>query len=215
MTNSRDDELPLSFRSQETNKIFAYLRAGDTCQIIGIGSVGKSNLLRFLQQEDVRHKKLGKDWDQYLFVYVDANKFLEGSEWGLWELMLHQILVELSNKGIEPTIIKEIDTLHQHATAPATRHIALRYLDRAVSIICKNLGLKLVFLFDEFDDLYRTLPSQVFDALRALRDDHKYLLMYVVATRRELGRLQSEGEHREAFEECALHATAACISTRS
>jgi DNA-binding winged helix-turn-helix (wHTH) protein len=136
-----------------------------------------------------------------LFVYVDANKFLERSEWGLWELMLHQTLVELSNYGIEPAATEEIDKLHQHATAPATRHIALRYLDRAIGLICKNLGRKLVFLFDEFDDLYRALPSQVFDALRALRDDNKYHLMYVVATRRELSRLRNEGEHRESFEE--------------
>jgi DNA-binding winged helix-turn-helix (wHTH) protein len=201
MTNPKDDRLPLSFRSQETNKIFSRLRAGDSCQIIGIGSVGKSNLLRFLQQEDVRSAKLGSGWEKYLFVYVDANKFLERSEWGLWELMLHQILVEISNSGIEQSATEEIDKLHQHATAPATRHIALRYLDRAVGLICKNLDRKIVFLFDEFDDLYRTLPSRVFDSLRALRDDNKYRLMYVVATRRELRRLRSEGEHREAFEE--------------
>jgi DNA-binding winged helix-turn-helix (wHTH) protein len=191
----------LSFRSQETTQIFSRLRAGDSCQIIGIGSVGKSNLLRFLQQEDVRSAKLGAGWEKYLFVYVDANKFLERSEWGLWELMLHQTLVELSNNGMQPTATEEIDKLHQHATAPATRHIALRYLDRAIGLICKNLDRKLVFLFDEFDDLYRTLPSQVFDALRALRDDNKYRLMYVVATRRELRRLRNEGERQESFEE--------------
>ena len=201
MTNSKDNKLPLSFRSRETDNIFLRLRAGNSCNIIGIGSVGKSNLLRFLQQADVRHAKLGSEWDKYLFVYIDANKLLERSEWGLWELMLHQILVELSNGEIKPAEYQEIDDLHQRATAPATRHIALRYLDRAIGLICRNLNLKLVFLFDEFDDLYRTLPPQVFDALRALRDENKYSLMYVVVTRRELNQLRSEEEHREAFEE--------------
>ena len=195
------DKLPLNFRSHETNEIISHLRAGESCQVIGIGSVGKSNLLRFLQQQDVRHAKLAAGWEKYLFIYVDTNKFLEHSEWGLWELMLHQMLVEFSNNGNEPTIAREIELLHQNATAPATRHIALRYLDRAISLLCKNLGRKLVFLFDEFDDLYRTLPSHVFDALRALRDDNKYLLMYVIAVRKDLHQLRSDGEYREAFEE--------------
>jgi DNA-binding winged helix-turn-helix (wHTH) protein len=199
---SRDiKDLPISFRQVEVRKIFNLLNAGDSCQIIGIGSVGKSNLLRFLQQEGVRRAKLGTEWDKYLLVHIDANKLLERSEWGLWELMLHQILVEFSNSGIKQAEYQEIDDLHQRATAPATRHIALRYLDRAIGLICKNLNLKFVFLFDEFDDLYQTLPSQAFDALRALRDENKYSLMYVIATRRELSQLRSEEDHCEAFEE--------------
>ena len=197
MTNS----LPLRFRSRETARVFACLRAGDSCQVVGIGSVGKSNFLRFLQQEDVRRKKLGAGWASHVFVYVDANKFLEPCEWGLWELMLHQTLLELSYRAVDPALLEEIDLLHQHSIAPATRHIALRYLDRAISLVCKNLGLKLVFLFDEFDELYRTFPSRVFDAMRALRDDNKYRLMYVVATREELPHLQNDEESREAFEE--------------
>lgn len=201
MTNLKDNNLPLSFRSRETDNIFLRLRAGNSCNIIGIGSVGKSNLLRFIQQTDVRRAKLGAEWDKYLFVYIDANKLLERSEWGLWELMLHQILVELSNGEIKAAEYQEIDDLHQRSTAPATRHIALRYLDRAIGLICRNLNSRLVFLFDEFDDLYRTLPSQAFDALRALRDENKYSLMYVVAARKELKQLRSEEEHREAFEE--------------
>ena len=194
----------MSFRSREIDNIFLHLRAGNSCNVIGIGSVGKSNLLRFLQQADVRRAKLGAEWDKYLFVYIDANKLLERSEWGLWELMLHQILVELSNGEIKPMEYQEIDDLHQRSTAPATRHIALRYLDRAIGLICKNLNLKLVFLFDEFDDLYQTLSSQAFDALRALRDENKYSLMYIVTSRRELNQLRKEEEHREAFEELII-----------
>jgi len=201
MTDSKDHKLPLSFRSRETGQIFSWLQAGDSCQVIGIGSVGKSNLLRFLQQKDVRHAKLGTEWDRFLFVYVDANKLLETSEAGLWELMMHQVLVELAERGIGNGAFQEIDDLYQRAIAPATRHVALRCLDRTISILCNQLGRKLVFLFDEFDDLYRTLPASVFKALRALRDDHKYRLMYVLATRMELKRIRRVEETYEAFEE--------------
>ncbi len=201
MTELQEHKLPLSFRSEETDKVFSWLRAGDSCQIIGIGSVGKSNFLRFLQQKEVSRAKLGTERNHFLFVYVDANKLLETSDLGLWELMLHQVLVELSDRGIGNEAFQEIDDLYQRAIAPATRHVALRCLDRTVSILCNQLDLKLVFLFDEFDDLYRTLPASAFKALRALRDDHKYKLMYVLATRKELKRIDKLEAAYDAFEE--------------
>lgn len=197
----KEQKVPRRFRSQETDRIFAWLRAGESCQVIGIGSVGKSNFLRFLQQKEIRRARLGADGEPFLLVYVDANKLLDASEAGLWELMLHQVLVELSDRGLGNGVFQEIDDLYQRAIAPATRHVALRWLDRAASILCNQLGMKLVFLFDEFDDLYRSLPAAVFKALRALRDDHKYKLMYVIATRTELARLRKREEIYEAFEE--------------
>jgi len=70
-----------------------------------------------------------------------------------------------------------------------------------VRIACKRLGLRLVFLLDEFDDLCRSIAPRGFAAFRALRDDHKYRLGYVVAARSELRRLRKEMSEIEAFEE--------------
>src|SRR3972149_3136112 len=154
------NSLPLSFRATEVDKIISILQAGDSCSLVGIGSVGKSNLLRFLQQEDVRRTKLGKEWNKYLFVYIDANELLQQSDWGLYELMLHQLLAVLSRKKINSEIFQAVDNLYSLATESSTQHLALRYLDRAISLLCGRLGLRLVFLFDEFDHLCLTLPSQ-------------------------------------------------------
>lgn len=192
---------PLSFRATEVNRILSIVQTGDSCSLVGIGSVGKSNLLRFLQQEDVHRAKLGQEWDKYLFVYINTNKLLGQSDWGLFELMLHQLLAELSRKEIDPEILQAVDNLYGRATESVTQHLALRYLDRAISTICGRLGFRLVFLFDEFDHLCRTLPSQTFAALRALRDDNKYFLMYVVTTRVDLQRLSDGKTDIEAFEE--------------
>ena len=63
-----EDQLPITFRASEVEQIMAVLRAGESCTVVGIGSVGKSNLLRFLQREDVRQAYLGDEWAAYLFV---------------------------------------------------------------------------------------------------------------------------------------------------
>jgi DNA-binding winged helix-turn-helix (wHTH) protein len=195
------ESLAISYRSSEVGQILAALRAGESCAVVGIGSVGKSNLLRSLQEKEVRRAKLGQEWDTSLFAYIDVNKSLKRSVWGLWELMLHQLMIEVTNQGADEVTLQTIDDLHGRATEPKTRYLALRYLDRAVSMVCNRLGWRLVFLIDEFDELCRTMPPRGFAALRALRDDHKYRLTYVVATRLELRRLREEISEIEAFEE--------------
>lgn len=91
------ESLPIIYRASEVGQILAALRAGESCAVVGIGSVGKSNLLRFLHRADVRRAKLGQEWDTYLFVYIDVNKLLERSLWGLSELMLHQLVISLTD----------------------------------------------------------------------------------------------------------------------
>jgi Transcriptional regulatory protein, C terminal len=201
MTSANSVALSKHYRLQEAGQILDHILSGNSCQIIGIGSVGKSNLMRLLLEEDVRRTKLGQNWNKYLFVYIDTNKLLQYSAWGLWELIMHQLIVALSVKESHAAEIALIDDLHKRATEVETRQLALRYLDRAISIVRQMLKLDLVFLIDEFDDLYQILPDQVFNALRALRDDHKYHLTYVISSRMGLLRMRSDKINREAFEE--------------
>jgi DNA-binding winged helix-turn-helix (wHTH) protein len=193
--------LPRTFRASEVSQVLAALDCGESCTVLGIGSVGKSNLLRFLQREDVHQAYLNKERAQFLFAHVDGNKMLEHSLWGLWELMLHQLVVGLTNREADKAALQSTDELYVRATQQETRYLALRYLDRAVNTVCNQLGLRLVYLIDEFDDLCRAMPSRGFSALRALRDDHKYRLMYVVATRLEFDHLREELAEIESFEE--------------
>ena len=178
------------------------LSAGDSCAIVGVGSVGKSNLLRFLLREDVQQHKLDQGQGRFLMVYVDMNKLLRRSVWGLYELMLHQLLAALTRQKADTAIRQTIEDLHDRATKQETRRLALRYLDRAIGLVCDELGKRLVFLFDEVDELARHMAPRGFVALRALRDEYKYRLMYLVATRQELKRLRhNDLTELEAFEE--------------
>jgi len=197
----RLEPLPITFRESEVNQIMDLLRAGESCAVVGIGSVGKSNFLRFLEREDVRRATLGQAWNTYLFPYIDPNKLIEQTLWGLFELMLHQLIISLTDHGADSATLQMVDEYHQRSIAASSRDLALRYVDRATRIVCRQLGLQVVFLIDEFDNLCRTLPARGFAVLRALRDDHKYQVMYVVAMRSELAHLREEAAVIEPFEE--------------
>jgi DNA-binding winged helix-turn-helix (wHTH) protein len=198
----QDKPLSKTFRDQEVTQIIDMIQAGESCALIGIGSAGKSNLLHFLQRPEILEDRLGPEWDRYLLVYVDGNKLIESSAWGLWELMLHQTTLALEERGgAALEIINALNALYEKVIQAGTREFAVRYLDRALHQVRRRLDLRLVFLLDEFDALYGRLPADSFSALRALRDEHKYQLCYLVSTRQEWQRLRQEPVVTEAFEE--------------
>ncbi len=192
-------DLPLTFRRELAQQVLDLVAAGESCALVGIGSVGKSNLLRFLARDDVREHYLGSDAQEFLPIYVDANKALRRSSWGLWELFLHQLVVALTERGIDEKISGQIDDLHKRATQRETRFLALRYLDRALALLCGQLGYRPVFFLDELDSLAPDLNASAYAGLRALRDDHKYRVMYVLATRRPLEFFSADPADTEAL----------------
>ena len=212
----RNKPLAKNYRDREVTQIWNAIKAGDSCTIIGIGSAGKSNLLRFLQRPDILKDRLGEDWNRTLIVYVDCNKLLEHSLWGLVELMLHQTMIAVAardehsarreHSGDGETvdgggITGALEPLYEQAIQPNTHPLAIRYLERALHLIRTRLGLHLVYLLYEFDALYERLPARGFSALRALRDEFKYQLSYLIATRHEWTRLRQDAAAVEAFEE--------------
>jgi DNA-binding winged helix-turn-helix (wHTH) protein len=195
MSNS---SLPLTFRQEIIKPIMTAIAAGESCALVGAGSVGKSNLMRFLALPEVRQHYLEDGAEQYLFLYIDGNALLEASEWGVYELMLHRVVEAVGTQ--EEAEAAQLDDLYQRAVSKEGRGLILRYLDRALKILCRRLNHRLVFLFDEFDAVFQFLDRHFFAALRALRDEHKYRLVYVIATRQEFSRL-CDVRDSEAFHE--------------
>lgn len=201
MSVQLETELPPTFRQNSVNAVFQHIAAGDSCMIIGIGSVGKSNLLRFLQRQDVVQTYLGDNWSQYVLVYIDTNKLLKESFWGLSELMMFRLIREIKELPGQDEALANLNDLYEKATARKTKFLHLRYLEQMIEFVCRGLNKRLVFLFDEFDPLVEKMSPQSFNALRALRDEFKYQLMYVVAARFNLKRLRVNSAEIEAFEE--------------
>ncbi len=192
---------PLTFRRELVARIMHSIIAGESCSIVGVASTGKSNLFRFLIRPDVRQRYLGESWGKYLFLYIDANSLTELSEWGLYELLLRRISEAIESLKIESQWLRLFKDLYQQAVWPEKRPLARGYLEQGVRNLCQQLGFRLVFLFDEFDEIFRQVDARFFLSLRALRDEHKYRLSYVVATRHELSRIREDMGECESFYE--------------
>jgi hypothetical protein len=194
-------DYPPTYRQEIVTRIMDTIAAGESCSIVGVASTAKSNLFRFLIRPDVRQKYLGESWGEYLFLYIDANSLTELSEWGLYELLLRRIVEATEGLKIGSQWSKLFNDLYQQAVGPEKRPLARGYLERGVKTLCQRLGFRLVFLFDEFDEIFRQVDTRFFLSLRALRDEHKYRLSYVVATRDELSRIRENIAECESFYE--------------
>jgi DNA-binding winged helix-turn-helix (wHTH) protein len=192
--------LPVSFRQEVVAPIMGCVNGGECCAVMGVGSVGKSNLLRHLARPDVRQHYLGDDAPRTLFLNIDANALVEDSVWGYYELMLHR-LIQVA-EGLDQSWGTRFDPLYQRAVDGSNDRLARRYLERVVGALRgEPHRYRLVFLMDEFDEVFQKVPARLFAGLRALRDDHKYNLVYVASGRQELSQVHAiEGPH-EAFYE--------------
>jgi DNA-binding response OmpR family regulator len=194
------DYLP-TYRQKILTSIIRTIAAGESCSIVGVASTGKSNLFRFLIRPEVRQKYLEERWGEYLFLYIDTHSLTELSDWGLYELLLRRIVEATESLEIESQWPKRFNDLYQQAVWPEKRPLARGYLERSVKNLCQRLGFRLVFLFDEFDEIFRRVDTRFFLGLRALRDEHKYRLSCVVATRDELSRIREDITECESFYE--------------
>lgn len=215
MNNRITNKNSMHFREKDVKKIFDYIISGESCSVVGIGSVGKSNLMRFILQDDVSQAYLGPKNKKYLMVYIDGNKKLENTDWGLFELIFHQLYLAVLKSPSANEFAQSIEDLYLRATIslPASmKYLILRFLDRVFSVLVVHLDLNIVLLFDEFDSFFQSISPRAFSILRAMRDDHKYRLTYVIATRTELANLRRESVEVEAFYELVTPNTITLLS---
>lgn len=192
--------LPLTYRQTEVGLISRYIRAGDSCSVIGVSGIGKSNLFQHLRNTQTRQYYLGSEWQTYLFLSVDSNALGEISERSLYNLLLFSLVNELQRNG-EPYITSRVEQLYQQALPLADPLFWQHHFVQAVQVLMTFDGAgRLIFLFDQFDEIYKTLNPHVFSMLRALRDEHKYRLSYLVFTREELPYIRDAANYDEFYE---------------
>ncbi len=199
----------LNYREAEIRWTFSKLNAGNSCALVGVGSVGKSNLIRHLLRDDVRKFHLGADADALRLVYIDPNNMLEPlptsngvsapGAWAGYEILTHRLYRHFHPlfAKMPPNVAEEFYEVYQNlldGENPLAAHVALRNFEHCIDLITAQ-GARLVFVFDEFDAMLRELPVRFFRTLRGVRDDHKYDLMYITVTRKALADLIAENNY--------------------
>ncbi len=190
----------LNYRKEIAAPLFEHIHSGDSCAVVGSASMGKTRLLDFITRGDVRQQYLGEGTGTTLLLRVDCNRVAQLNEWGLLELMLTSIVEGCDQHPQSYNFRTTFNELREPVILKENALLARRQLELAVRILINNLDLRLSFLLDEFDELYRSLPPTALANLRALRDAHKYRLSYVLFLRNIPEFLRSPAEVEGFYE---------------
>jgi len=184
---------PLHFRKEEVNYVMRRWQAAESCSLVGVGSVGKSNLLQHLSDSDVQVHFMGEKAANFKSVIIDPNLLgpidKDASEqvrcWAGYELLMHRLYLAFypfDMLGNDANNFFDIYQALQDGTNPLYAYMGLRYFELGLEFFLRR-GMQIVFMFDEFEELLRQMPPKFFQTLRGLRDNHKSSLSYLAFSR--------------------------------
>lgn len=211
MKNSRTRSQPITFRQDEVGYVMERWRASDSCSLVGVGSVGKSNLLQHLADPEVQAYYMKEVAQGKLFKAIIIDPSLLGPLpsdspdaeqircWAGYELMMHRLFLafypfDILGENDGRMFYETYQTL-QDGTNPLYAYMGLRYFELGLELFMKR-GVQIVFMFDEFEEMLRELPVKFFLTLRGIRDSNKNQLSYLTFTRASIPDVsQSLGIH--------------------
>lgn len=216
MKPSRTRMQPLDYRQEEVGRIMERWRASESCSLVGVGSVGKSNLMQHLANPRVQQEYMKEtNVDNFKAIIIDPSMLgplpSKNDEqiacWVGYELMMHRLFLafhqsELLNEREMTRFVEIYETL-QDGSNPLYAYMGLRYFELGLDVLM-NKGIQIVFMFDEFEEMLRNLPIKFFLTLRGLRDANKKQLSYLTFTRTPLPVvIEKEGIDPQKIEEFA------------
>ncbi len=205
MNTPRNRNQSMEFRQQEVGYVMERWRAADSCSLVGVGSVGKSNLLQHLSDEAVQSFYMkdvagGKPFkaiiiDPSLLGPLPSSNSIDNDAircWAGYELMMHRLFLAFypfnNLSADDARIFYDTYQALQDGTNPLYAYMGLRYFELGLEIFMKQ-GTQVVFMFDEFEEMLKQLPVKFFLTLRGLRDANKRNLSYLSFTRSPLPQL--------------------------
>ena len=187
-----------SFREEETRQLFSYIQAGESASIIGMSGTGKSNLFDHVCDPARQAEFFEVDSEHFIVLRINFHYAPDFTDRALYSLILEQI----EELDIDPTIIQEIANYHDALIEARDDVLKVqRLFKRAIRKIMADSKQKLVFLFDQFDDVYRDADAHFFANLRGLRQAYKYRIVYLTFTRDLLPNIIPSDSGREEFYE--------------
>lgn len=187
---------PVHFRREEVKYVTQRWLASESCSLVGVGSVGKSNLLHHLSDPDVHEHYMGAraqtikaiNIDPNLLGPIDESDSVQFRCWAGYELMMHRLYLAFypfELLGDDVDFFFETYQNLQDGSNPLYAYMGLRYFELGLEFFLRR-GIQIVFMFDEFEELLRKMPPKFFQTLRGLRDNHKKKLSYLAFSREPL-----------------------------
>ena len=175
-----------TFRRREIEILVSWLRSGSSGSVSGLPGVGTSNLLGyFCNRLDVVHSLLPAGL-QFHLIPVDLNNLPDDTPATFYRVILRAF--HESRQHLPADLSQLVD--HQFQTNKAsTDSFLVQSALWEIMWACRRHNLRVVFVFDRFDDFCQTAVPHMSNSLRGLRDKFKDNLMFIMGMGQEVAYL--------------------------
>lgn len=179
---------PDNARSQDIEKLARYIKEGASCQLLSLPGVGRGTVLGLLTNNSkIQNKYFGEDAKSLLFVHVD---FSEIRNRPLFDVMKFLFLsLSESLRSEKSPVFNKINELFKESLKFKDELVLFQTLKEAIDLLVIEKDLRVVFLFDRFEEYIPTVSAQFFTNLRTLRNRAKYKFSVVFSLNRPLEEL--------------------------
>lgn len=194
-------EIPIacSFRQEILTPLTGKLQDGYSCSLVGVGSSGKSNVVRHLLRQDVRAHYWGADAERVLYLYLDLDALQSYDEDVVYAKLISILRQTLAQRSDETAGLSALlETQWREVVSNHSAVLAREYLAQALDRLFTTL-IQVVIVFDDCDRLVAQVKGEWLRGMRALRNDYKGRLMYVTVSRKELSQLRPRSPDLETF----------------
>lgn len=191
MNNIVELNYPITFRSNDAQRIGENLKNRNSIVLIGMKRVGISNFLRFfLYHNEIVPKYIG-DNKSHLFIPIDLNDLVERETYSFWRLTLKRIVDATAKTSISGLIKKRIESFFLSSIQSRDLFTTIDCVRDALVLLVNNNILPTLF-FIRFDRMKNAINQEFFHNLQGLKDATHQNLAYVFTSSRSLGNIAPE-----------------------
>jgi DNA-binding winged helix-turn-helix (wHTH) protein len=177
---------PETTRFEEIEKILNFIKEGNSCQVVSVPGVGRSNLLGYLAyNRKIRIRHLGEAQKKFHFVLLNFSEVRKRSLADVNKFIFLGILNSLRERGLYKEY-ERINSYFKEALEFNDEMVILAGLKKTIDHLCVENNLTLVLLFERFEEYIPSLTSEFFANLRVLRNHAKYHFSCVFSLNRPL-----------------------------
>ena len=177
---------PEDARFYEIDKLFGYVKEGNSCQLIGLPGAGRSDLLDLVAyNKRIRDKHLGDGQKNMLFIVVDFSEIRKRPLFDVMKFLFLSLTDSLREQGLAEEY-KAVNDSFREALSFHDELVLFQELKQVVDFLALEKKLTLVFLFSRFEDYIPSVTNEFFANLRTLRNRAKYRFSVIFSVHRPL-----------------------------
>lgn len=195
---------PDTTRFLDIQKLEEFIKDGASAQLISFPGVGRATVLGLLaNNRKIRIKHFPDSYKSLHFVLVN---FSEVRRRPLFDVMKFLFLaLSDSLRSRKMSEYKKINDMFRESLKFKDELVLFQALKEAIDFLALDKKLKIVFLFDHFEEYVPTVTSEFFTNLRTLRNRAKYQFSVVFSVNRPLEDLLDPSLLSDYYEFIAGH----------